>query len=340
MTQEEFNKLIDKYLSGQASKTEQRLIDDFFKAQEKKQTLHHYKLSEEMWTSIENRIHRISEPAAENLREGISSPKRTVKKYSFRRVMVPVVVLIALALSGWYAFQRGMFETNQASDRITSLAPRGQKSIITLSDGSRVYLNSGSSIAHPAVFERGKREIELSGEAFFEVTPDGKRPFIIHSGNLTTRVLGTSFNIRAFDKNEISVTVATGKVQLEINDTLSHRSAERLSVPVMLFPNQQAVYKTGTGIVTSEVQVEQFIAWKNNTLYFEGTSLEDAAVMLERWYNVTIDFANEDIRQCKIYGQYRDQTLMEVLGSIRYMYQIDYRFDEENKIELNGKGCK
>jgi hypothetical protein len=113
--------------------------------------------------------------------------------------------------AGWYLLGKDLFGSSKETKFITSSTPRGQKSLITLPDGSRVFLNSESSISYPEFFSKDKREISLTGEAFFDVTRDENRPCIIHSGNVVTKVLGTSFNIQAFDGKDILVTVATGK---------------------------------------------------------------------------------------------------------------------------------
>lgn len=329
MTSEDFDKLIDKYVSGKASPDEERLIDEFFSSQQKKLDLQHYKLSDSMWRSIEDRIQEETSGKVH-----FSSSAETRKKYS-KVILASLAVLIFIGAAGWYLSGKGLFGSWDETKFITSSSPRGQKSLITLPDGSRVFLNSESSISYPEFFSEDKREINLIGEAFFDVTRDENRPCIIHSGNVTIKVLGTSFNIQAFEGKDVHVTVATGKVQVDAKSKQTNRPENQ----VVLTPNQQAVYNDQNGFVTTEVNAEQFTAWKTNTLFFADTPLQDAAAILERWYNVTIEFENDKIRQCRINGQYKDQTLTGVLTSIQYMYKIDYKLTNENKIILYGKGC-
>ena len=108
---------------------------------------------------------------------------------------------------------------------------------------------------------------------------------------------------------------------------------------VVVLPDHQAIYHKQNGLTIASIDIERFIAWKNNTLHFEDVSLQEAAVVLERWYNVTIEFGDPEIKKCRINGQYKDQNLKSVLESIQYMYKINYEFSEGNKLRLYGKGC-
>ena len=216
MTQEEFNRLVDKYLAGNASPIEERIINDFFSAQESKANLPQNALSDKMWDAVENQIR--------NTRELRDSPAGHSKKGKIKKwVLLSLVSSVVFGLSAWYMLAFGWLSTHDV-ELLTSASSRGEKSIITMNDGSRVYLNSSSTLSYPATFPSDKREVFLEGEAFFEVTRNENRPFVIRSGNLTTKVLGTSFNVNAFDANNISVSVATGKVQVDIDGPSSAAS--------------------------------------------------------------------------------------------------------------------
>jgi transmembrane sensor len=328
MTEEEFNRLVDKYLAGNTSPSEERIINDFFSTQESKANLPHNERSDEMWAAVENRIRN-----SRDLRYSSSGHTKGKRK---KWVTVSLITSIVFALSAWYILNLGKPST-PGVQMLTSTSTKGQKLTLTMNDGSRVYLNSSSTLSYPATFPSDKREVFLEGEAFFEVTRNENRPFLIHSGNITTKVLGTSFNVNAFDANNISVSVATGKVQVDVEGASS--TTTNPSNSVVLLPHQQAIYAKQNGLTTASIDIERFIAWKNNTLRFEDASLQEVAVVLERWYNVTIEFGDPGIRKCRINGQYKDQTLNSVLESIQYMYKINYEFSEDNKLRLYGKGC-
>jgi transmembrane sensor len=330
MTREELNTLIDKYLSGLASPREERIIDNFFNAQERKQTLSHYRLSEEMWASIEKKMQTRKEEFSG------ADPKMTTHKLrrrlSAHKVLIAVIFI--LTLCGIFYLQRGITPYTEDS-WATSESPKGQKSLITLADGSRVFLNSASSISYPKTFETDKREILLTGEAFFEIARDEKRPLMVRSGNVTTLVLGTSFNIEAFEGEPTKITVATGKVQVEVQATSGGKDTPK----VILAPNQQAVYDAKQGLVAKDVELDRFVAWKDQTLYFDNNTLEEVAAHLERWYTAANEFENERIKNCRINGQYKEMDLRSVLESIQYMYPVKYKFSNQNHIVLYGKGC-
>lgn len=326
MSKEEFDELIDKYLSGRASPEEQRFMDDFFRSQEAEQTLPHYTVSEEMWAAIERGI--AQKPGLKIARKPHSSPK---SKFVAARLMIAVVlVLIPLAA---FLFLPTRISPSHLS-WITSECPKGQKSLITLADGSRIFLNSGSTVSYPETFERDKREIVLSGEAYFEIAHDERRPLTVQSGGLLTTVLGTSFNIQAFEGQPARVTVASGSVRVQVEGTTgsSHR--------VVLVPDQQVVYDAGEALLTRNVTAREVIAWKDQILFFDNNTLEEVASCLERWYNVSIRFDNEDIKNCRINGQYKQVNLQTVLESIGYMYDIEYKFSGQNNVVLYGKGCQ
>ncbi|HTF21540.1 MAG TPA: FecR domain-containing protein [Chryseolinea sp.] len=321
MSNEEFNRLIDRYLAGQTTVEETRLMIAFLEHQEQKKSVPDPTVSEALWQSIAAAIE--AEPVA------------VPGSHAWRGYAIVACSLMVVAIFGYFGYHE---YARKASELITKNAPYGEKSIITLTDGSKVFLNSGSSISFPRNFDKSAREITLTGEAFFEVTRNPRQPFIVRTGDLITRVLGTSFNIQAFDANDISVSVATGRVQVTqgSNDGVSQSGN---SQTIYLEPSQQVSYQNHH-FTLSFVDIEKTISWKNNTLRFDETPMSAVGSILSRWYDVDISFDNNDIVNCRINGQFKGQRLEEVLRSIRYMYNIEYEIITPNKIILYGKGCK
>ncbi|MGC3946577.1 MAG: FecR domain-containing protein [Chryseolinea sp.] len=319
MTDEEFVQLIERYTSGQATEGEKRLVDAFFEGNERKQPEPDPLVSDAMWQSIAAAV----EP----------EPVQRARPISRRSLMAVACTLLAVAILGYFGYQR---YATESTELITKTALPGEKSIVTLADGSKVYLNSGSSISFPEIFDQSTREITLEGEAFFEVVRNPKQPFIVNTGDIVTRVLGTSFNIEAFSDDDIKVSVATGRVQVSQSST---GSQEGSSQTIFLDPSQQVTYQNHR-FALSYVDIEKITAWKSNTLRFDETPLSTVGVVLSRWYGVTIAFDNADIVNCRINGQFKGQQLEEVLRSIRYMYNIEYEITSPNKVKLFGKGCQ
>jgi ferric-dicitrate binding protein FerR (iron transport regulator) len=332
MSSEQFKQLIEKYLSGTATKAEEGLVDDFFSALERRETREiRDAASEEMWDSIAESIDAFS-----NAKMAAESTKRQRDFSRTTKICVAAVIIIMLIFAGTRTYLKREIEPPSAVSWVSAKSEKGQKSLITLSDGTKIYLNAGSSISYPETFENNRREINLSGEAFFEVAEDKKRPLMVRTGNVTTEVLGTSFNVEAFSGSDIKITVVTGKVQVQANRGQLPADVDRL----VLQPNEQAVYDERSVLERKAVNVESAIAWKTNTLVFDGQTIEQVAATLERWYNVTITFQNDNIKLCRINGQYRDMELQSVLKSIQYMYQIKFQYLNQNNVQLYGKGCK
>nr|PZN56140.1 MAG: hypothetical protein DIU61_04550 [Bacteroidota bacterium] len=325
MTHDDLNKLIEKYLSGRASPEEERFIDEFFRRRESRQALPHYKVSEDMWTEIQKSISN---------RPMFGMSRTSSPAMPRRKIVVGIaaaLLLVVLSLATVYYIHSATTDAEIAW--VTHECPNGQKSLITLADGSRIFLNSASSVSYPETFESGKREIMLTGEAYFEIAHDENRPLTVRSGELLTTVLGTSFNVEAFEGQPARITVATGKVRVEVQGDAD--STNR----VIITPNQQAVYQSGGKPEVKTVSAEKFAGWKDQILYFDDNTLEEAVAKIERWYNVSIRFERDTLKHCRINGQYKQVDLRSVLESISYMYDIDYKFSDRNQIVLYGNGC-
>ncbi|QIL41316.1 DUF4974 domain-containing protein [Pedobacter sp. HDW13] len=173
--------------------------------------------------------------------------------------------------------------------------PNGKRSKILLPDSSVVYLGSGSTLSFPSKFAANVRAITLNGEAFFEVTKNPKRPFIIHTDNVVTRVLGTSFKVDAFSNQPVSVLVSTGKVRVD-------REVNKILQPIaVLLPGQSVVWNGKTAQAElGTIPVSDILAWKTGKLIFRKTKLADIAAILQRTYNVAIQINSPAIAERQI----------------------------------------
>src|SRR5690606_29105984 len=205
MTEEEFRRLLAKYTKGETTAEEEKLVDSFVEECER-QAPATESPSGEMWSAIQSRLY------LEKVKNDYARRKRTRRI----RMQVSVLVLCLITTSTvWLGFQSGWFGAHEKTITwLTAQTTWGQKSTITLSDGTTIKLNSGSRLRYPEAFDEGLREVHLEGEAFFDVARNEHSPFVVRTKSVTTRVLGTSFNIEAFPDEQISVTVATGKVEV------------------------------------------------------------------------------------------------------------------------------
>ncbi|NJN24763.1 MAG: DUF4974 domain-containing protein [Cyclobacteriaceae bacterium] len=197
--------------------------------------------------------------------------------------------------------------------------PPGAKSTFRLSDGTVVRLNAGSKISYPAQFASHVRELSLEGEAYFEVVKDSERPFIIHTGELQTAVLGTSFNVRYLAREEnIEVALVSGVVK--INDA---KGAE-----LLLNPTEMAVYSRNNQILTKKnFDARLVTAWKDNILLFEKATLSDIITQLENWYGVEIEVQLNSPIVGLYSGEYIDKSLEIVLEGIGYASGFQFKID-------------
>lgn len=195
---------------------------------------------------------------------------------------------------------------------LTLSTPKGGTYQVTLSDGSKVWLNSASKLTYPSRFSGKKRIVELDGEAYFEVSKRSKTasPFLVKSHNQTVEVLGTQFNISAYiDEPEVKTTLVEGSVKVAlINKTSAY--------PTILKPGQQSIVVMDKTTVNN-VDVSSFVGWKEGYFIFNGTELREAMKQLSRWYDLEIAYEGS-IPRTPFYGKIsRNDTLAEVLTILK-----------------------
>lgn len=194
--------------------------------------------------------------------------------------------------------------------------PRGGEYALKLSDGTVVHLNALSSLRFPVAFQGGYREVELTGEAYFQVARDTSRPFIVRTGEAQVRVLGTVFNVSAFPEDRmIKTTLESGSVEIQVADL----------EPVRLQPCQQAVFVPGDRqIEVREVDVAAETAWKNGMFDIRNWPLVKIMDYLSRWYEIEVFYRDESVKEIK-FGCYVNRysgiqpilELFEQTGKIR-----------------------
>jgi transmembrane sensor len=185
---------------------------------------------------------------------------------------------------GTFAYQKGTGEPQQVLFN-TLFNPFGSRvAAITLSDGTKVWLNAGSSLTYPAAFSGKERKVSIEGEAYFEVAHDPSLPFKVRNGETEVTVLGTHFNVNAYkDEPGIDVTLIEGKVAVSRNN-----KTQKLS------PGQQAtIPRNGDILFSASVDIEQVMAWKNGAFSFKGSDIQNIMRQIARWYNVDIEYKGE-----------------------------------------------
>ncbi|WP_158857121.1 FecR family protein [Lunatibacter salilacus] len=248
--------------------------------------------------------------------------KRRTNKGSFLGIWrYAAIILFSLGL-GWL----WIINIENQDEEVLAVAnwqnyetPLGVKSTITLSDGSVATLNSGTKIRYVENFIGSEREVLLEGEAFFEVASDSTKPFVVHAGGLSTRALGTSFNIKAFEDEMTEVALVTGSV--EVRDT-EGSNVERI------LPGEGVFSIPGKGNMNRQrVNLDHITAWMQKTIVFDKTPFSKAMLTLEKWYGVQINVVNLKEKDLKITGRYQDETLKNILEGLGYGTSLEYRIN-------------
>jgi ferric-dicitrate binding protein FerR (iron transport regulator) len=204
----------------------------------------------------------------------------------------------------------------------------GTRSKFQLPDGSIVHLNSGSRLVFPIEFCGNSRKVELIGEAFFEVKPDSNKPFIVKAKAINIKVLGTSFNLKAYpESNMISTTLIHGKVVLE------SESAGIVSQLAELKPSDRAVYMSDNKTIqlSKEEDLDKYIAWKDGKLVFFNDPIDEVAEKLGIWYNVTVKIGNVGLEKYRFTATFTDEPIEQVLDLLSKSSPIKYQIKKAAK---------
>ena len=253
------------------------------------------------------------------LKKKLNLSKET-KTFSLINNMLKYAAIVIFTLLIGYSASRfiSVDDRNELSYN-ELIVPLGQISEFILSDGTHVWLNSGTKFRFPTEFGDHKREIYLEGEAYFKVSKDKHHPFLVNSGQMVTRVLGTEFNVSAYkNSDEIETTLIEGSV--EILNT-KHKKIVRLE------PEQQFVYSNSKQIHTvTQVDTKPFEAWKDGELVFRNKTLEEIKPKLERWYNVNIEFQDEISKNYRFSGTLlKQKPVDQILQVIQVFIPIDFQ---------------
>lgn len=310
MTEQEIKGLMQKYLDGTITKGEERLLERFDANLLSKN---------QAW---------VSQTDGTSKKPSLGKASTTNK----RKPLTWMAVAASLAiLFGFGHLLYGELDREEEVVPVQELVRTtewGQKLNLSLSDGTQIRLNSGSSIRYPEKFTGDSRVVELDGEAYFEVAQDPLRPFIIKLGEVHTTVLGTSFNINSYSgQDQIAVTVASGKVRV----ASEHKE-------VHLGPNEQGQFDRRTQSMTKiKTDISAFLNWKDGIIQFEDTRLTEVSHTLERWFGVQIEFENGNIGNCHITASYDNVNLEEILESMVYTKKgLRYEFLDRDKISIRG----
>lgn len=319
MEKTDYIQLFDKFLQKQASQEEVQVLIQWLKSEGSFQNWVDDEWSmaaSDMNIDLQRKLLRQIKEKID--REDHIQIQVPVKKNKVRNLYVWTAriasVMILLLLTTFSVYYYAM--NQQTMQDMIVLVEKGQKANLVLPDGSRVWVNSDSKLSYGSRFNRKERVLTLEGEAYFEVMPDKKRPFIVETADLTVRALGTSFNVKAYEyEKNVYTVLMTGKVEVK-------SSFESL----ILQPNERIVFNRQTcNMEKSSVEdAKDYINWRYNALTFKGETFENIVLTLERYYNTRIVFESEALKKYRFTGTPGNTSLESILQILSLTSPLSY----------------
>ncbi|WP_281233320.1 FecR family protein [Flavobacterium gelatinilyticum] len=346
MQQKKFEELFEGYLQNNLSDAEQQQMmeiiqqgkhDDFLKEKIHDMLRSDYVtdvMDKKQSDDILNYI--LSKPQNEPKVVDLNQKRR--RKVVLQSLFAAASIALLIALGNSFFFKTKTVPTiapeAPAVAAQNTLIDFSGKQLVHLPDGSTVLLNDNSTLKYDQnSFGSKTREVTLTGEAFFDIKHNAQKPFIVHTGKIQTRVLGTAFNINAQNSSDnIEVTVARGKVQV------GHLE----KVYGVITPNQQIkVNKSTLSFEQNNVSAAIVTEWKSNYLILDDLNMAEAAALIAQKYKVQILISNEKIKNCRITASFlNEEDLDHVLKVISSVIETEYRYDKTGTVILDGKGCE
>lgn len=308
--------LLEKYWAGLCTPAERKAVEQWMSEgiPEESYELHSPESEPMMKDQLWQRI-----ALARQEENEIQQPVKIVRMPIWFRGIAIAAILILMIGAGIYVLN------NKPSDvpLITYqelVLPRGKKASITLSDGTKVYLNAGSRLRYPEKFTETERRIFLDGEAFFEVAKNPEKPFYVQTKQTTTRVLGTRFNIQSWKGNADRLNVEEGRVQFTAAGCID---------TLILHANMQGVFD-GHSLVQTVVNSANKIAWTKGIMVFNDTKLSEVTAELERWYAVEIQLNDPELANYRLKARFdNNPSLIDVLQGISFALNIKYNIKDK-----------
>jgi ferric-dicitrate binding protein FerR (iron transport regulator) len=313
MNKEHYLKIVERYLANHATEEDIQELSYFIKNNPQ---LNHWferqirespsEISEDLKRQMFNKI-----------RGGIGKPEKHTLSIQFvmkktLRIAASIFLPIALVY-GTYLFVK--INANETEEPLLVVAEKGEKANVVLPDGSKVCLNSGSTLTYYNTYNRNDRFLKLDGEAYFEVAPNPKKTFTVQCIDMKIEVVGTTFGIKAYDEDFIISTVLEkGKVKITTPDKIQ-----------IMHPNDRVVYSKSDKKSSSEiVKPADFTDWRKNRLRFENETLLTIAKTIARIHNVDYIFEDETIQNLRFTGSVDNTNVASVLHAITLTAPIGY----------------
>lgn len=317
------DEILLKYITGQADAEEVNHIRAWASASEEHQRELARMKNSWILSGLGNEVDKlIKEPQIRRILDRIRmiSKKDRSKTLRLKFLKYAAVLFLIVSLSGsaGYFISRSILP---ASEYAGIIVPNGERSKVVLPDGSTVQLNGGSQLKFSPAFRSGKRTVLLEGEAFFDVAHDPSHPFVVETGKLQIKVLGTRFNISCYPEDKtITTYLEEGKVEVRIKG----------QGDTYLKPSETLKFDKLTGNTTKRVITDgRFSDWTKGILNIKGETIEELAQKLERRFDIHINFGDYEVRKHIYSGSIKDENLETVLEALRFASSLRYEKHEK-----------
>jgi len=325
LSDDELQLLLARYLSGELTDSEKEFVNLWIKDSPENEVAFSEYLSS--WEAV-SLLHEMEQFNSFEALKKIDSQivqNRPLRWWTFMQRVAAILLLPVLIYSVYVTFDKRnikVINSEVLMQKVTSKP--GMVTQFTTADGTKIWLNSGSELIFPINFTGKEREVQLKGEAFFEVTENKEQPFIVKVNNLNIEVLGTSFNVVSYDNDShAEIVLVQGKVALtSVKDG-------KVKDQGFLNPNQKADFDRVTlQLVKEPVNVEKYIAWREGYLVFRDDSMDEVVKKLSRWFNVEIVLNNKELESYTFQATFKNENLIQVLNLLKLSSPIDYKISQ------------
>lgn len=338
--------LIKKYNAGLCTAEEKSLLEQWYLSFEWDATT--IPFNEQELHDLKNKAWQAFSNAKQSQDFPLGEPAKVISIYRKRKQYwwyAAAACLAFVLFATWKWWPAGGGKEREIVYQQQLVTQKGSRSQVLLPDGSKVWLNAGSKLDYPEKFTSKTRDVQLQGEAYFEVMKDNDKPFFVHTNSFDIKVLGTGFNVRAYPDEDSAVTsLVHGSVEVIIGKkdkrTILLRPNEKITLPmnagideVTKENNNKAVSETlPEKMIVVEDTVQLETAWINNKLAFDKTSLGNIALTLEKWFGVDIRFKDENKKRLNFHGVYDGESLDEILYTLEATGTFHYKKDSNGVI--------
>lgn len=318
--------LIAKMLAEEASSVEKEAFAQWIQ----KDPLHQQQWEEAkaIWPKQAQRPAN-SRPNTDNAWKAMEARMQTVQASPAKTRSLKIRPIYIASLAAAFALLLLFWRPWEGAPALKTLVTQSQLAEVSLSDGSQVWLNAKSSLQYAKKMKGAERRIQLKGEAFFEVARDEKRPFVIEAGDTRVQVLGTSFNVRAYqDEGLVELSVKSGKVLFFKGEKLLPDSS---NARILVAGEQAIIGGSNTQPVMQEITQANYLAWKDNELIFNNASILQVVEALSRYYGVNFEWENEQLTDMKFHADsaYKNVSLSVILDEIMISNQNKIQFEKK-----------